>query len=59
MIFIKKTITYFFLKSKIYLKNVPIMTNNTLVPTNVLLTSILLYSNIYNLYKHSSHKTCE
>ena len=30
MIFIKVTITYFWLKLKIYLKKVPAMTNNTL-----------------------------
>ena len=54
MILIKVIITYFWLKSKIYLKKVPVMTNNTLAQTIGLLTSItsdmsiLSYSNIYN-----------
>ena len=47
MIFIKSTITYIRLKSKTYLKKIPVKTNNTLP---------LSYSSIYNLYRHSSKK---
>ena len=51
MILIKTTTTYFWLESKIYLKKVPVKTNNTIGLTTG-------FVNIYNLYKHSSKKTC-
>ena len=105
--FIKTTITYFWLKSKIHSKRVPVMTSNRNVPTSGFVNSnpimlryfnfepsfnlwpqeglncklpisnppvvtifvnqinlehnsiaILLYSNIYNLYKYSFKKPC-
>ena len=55
------------LKPEIYFEKVLLMTNNTLVQTNgfvILLTSIcsdtsiLSYSNIYDLYIHLFKKTC-
>ena len=49
MTFIKTTSTYFWLKSKIYLKKVAAITKITL---------LLSYSNTYKLHKHSPKKTC-
>ena len=49
LIFIKAAITYFRLKSKIYVKKVPVMTNITLALTSG-------FVNIYNLWQHSPKK---
>ena len=47
------TTTYFWLKSKISLKKVPLMTNNTLMLT----IGFVKYFNIYNLCNHLSKIT--
>ena len=49
MIFIKTTIPYFWIKSKIYFEKAPVVTNNALALTSG-------FINIYNLCKHSSKK---
>ena len=46
MIFIKTIITYIWLKSKIYHKKVPLMTNNTLALSGGFV-SIYTYTNIH------------
>ena len=45
VIFIKTIITYFWLKSKMFLKKVSVITNNTIALTSG-------FVNIYNLYIH-------
>ena len=49
--FIKAIITYFWLKSKSYVKKVPVMTNSTIALTSA-------FVNIYNLCQHSPKKIC-
>ena len=56
--FIMKTIAYFWLKPKIYLNKVPVITINTLMRIIRCFSisfsseiSVISYSNIYNLYK--------
>ena len=43
MIFAKATITYFWLKSKFHLKEVPVMTNNSLTLYHIL--AFIIYEN--------------
>ena len=47
IIFIKTTITYFSLKSKIYQKKVPVMTNRTLKRTSVFVNIMTVCYVIY------------
>ena len=56
MIVIKATIAHFWLKSKIYLKRVPVMAKCTLAQT-INFVNISFFRYIYYLYKHSSKET--
>ena len=50
IIFIKTTITYFSLKSKIYQKKVPVMTNRTLKRTSVFVNINPIMTVCYVIY---------
>ena len=51
MIFVKTTIAYFYIKSKINFQRIAVTANNAILLTGG-------FVNIYNLYKYSYKKIC-